>query len=65
MGETIESIKEYLDLVALAIVADVVSLTGENRILCYYGLEQINQSPRPGLKAIIDTLDKDNITINE
>ncbi len=65
MGQTIESIKKHLDLVALAIVADIVSLTGENRILCYYGLEQINQSPRPGLKAIIDTLDKDNITINE
>ena len=65
MGETVESIKEYLDLVALAIVADIVSLTGENRILCYYGLQQINQSPRPGLKAIVDTLDKDNITINE
>jgi len=65
MGEAVESIKEYLDLVALAIVADIVSLTGENRILCYYGLQQINQSPRPGLKAIVDTLDKDNITINE
>ena len=64
-GEAVESIKEYLDLVALAIVADIVSLTGENRILCYYGLQQINQSPRPGLKAIVDTLDKDNITINE
>ncbi len=65
MENTIEDIKEYLDLVGLAIVADIVALTGENRILCYYGLEQINESPRAGLKAIIDTLEKDIITINE
>ena len=65
MENTIEDIKEYLDLVGLAIVADIVALTGENRILCYYGLEQINESPRVGLKAIIDTLEKDIITINE
>ncbi len=65
MENTTEDIKEYLDLVGLAIVADIVALTGENRILCYYGLEQINESPRAGLKAIIDTLEKDIITINE
>jgi len=65
IGNSLEEIKEYLDLVALAIVADIVSLTGENRILCYYGLQQINQSPRPGLKAIVDTLEKGTITINE
>ena len=65
MGKPIEQIKEYLDLVGLAIVTDIVALTGENRILCYYGLQQINQSPRIGLKAIIDTLEKETITINE
>ena len=65
MGKTIDGIKEYLDLVALAIVADIVELTGENRVLCYYGLQQINKSPRAGLKAIIDTLEKEIITINE
>jgi len=65
IGNSLEEIKEYLDLVALAIVADIVALTEENRILCSYGLEQINNSSRAGLKAIIDTLEKETITINE
>ena len=64
-GSTLDYLEEYLDLVALAIAADIVELTGENRTLCYYGLEQINKSPRAGLKAIIDTLEKEIITINE
>jgi len=65
IGNSLEEIKEYLDLVALAIVADIVALTEDNRILCYDGLEQINNSSRAGLKAIIDTLEKETITINE
>ena len=64
-GSTLDYLEEYLDLVALAIAADIVELTGENRTLCYYGLEQINKAPRAGLKAIIDTLEKETITINE
>ena len=64
-GSTLDYLEEYLDLVALAIAADIVELTGENRTLCYYGLEQINKAPRTGLKAIIDTLEKEIITINE
>ena len=43
----------YLDLVAVAIAADIVPMTGENRILAYYGLEKINSSPNPGIKALI------------
>lgn len=43
----------YLDLVATAIAADIVPITGENRILAYYGLEQINSNPNPGIKALI------------
>ena len=43
----------YLDLVALAIAADIVPMTGENRILAYYGLEKINSIPNPGIKALI------------
>ena len=62
---TLDHLEEYLDIVALAIAADIVELTGENRTLCYYGLEQINKAPRAGLKAIIDTLEKEIITINE
>ncbi|MCB0506481.1 MAG: single-stranded-DNA-specific exonuclease RecJ [Cyclobacteriaceae bacterium] len=44
---------EYLDLVAVSIAADIVPITGENRILCYYGLEKLNMTPRVGLQALI------------
>jgi len=49
-----EAAYEYLDFVALASSADIVSLRGENRILVYYGLERLNKNPRPGIKALID-----------
>lgn len=55
----------YLDLVATAIGADIVPITGENRILAYYGLEVINTAPRPGFKAIIQELKKDILTITD
>lgn len=45
----------YLDLVATSIAADIVPITGENRILAYYGLEKMNIRPRPGIKALIDS----------
>jgi single-stranded-DNA-specific exonuclease len=43
---------QYLDLVATAIAADIVSLTGENRILAYYGLKKANTEPNLGIKAL-------------
>ena len=43
----------YLDLVATAIAADIVPMTGENRIMAFYGLEKINSNPNPGIKALI------------
>ena len=43
-----------LDLCAVSIAADIVPVTGENRILAFHGLKQLNQSPSTGLKAIID-----------
>ncbi len=43
----------YLELVATAIAADIVPMTGENRIMAYYGLERINNNPSPGIKALI------------
>lgn len=43
----------YLDLVATAIAADIVPMTGENRILAFFGLKQINSNPSPGIKALI------------
>lgn len=44
----------YLDLVATAIAADIVPMTGENRILAYYGVRQVNENPSPGIKALIE-----------
>lgn len=44
----------YLDLVATAIAADIVPMTGENRVLAFYGLQQINTNPCPGIKALIE-----------
>lgn len=42
----------YLDLVATAIAADIVPITGENRILAYYGLQKANRNPNFGIKAL-------------
>lgn len=45
----------FLDFVTLASTADIVPLTGENRVLCKLGLQQINTDPRPGIKALIES----------
>ncbi len=55
----------YLDLVATAIGADIVPITGENRILAYYGLKVINSNPRVGFKAILKQLKKETLTITD
>ena len=43
-----------LDLVAVSIASDIVPIMGENRVLAYHGLRQLNSNPSVGLKAIID-----------
>jgi single-stranded-DNA-specific exonuclease len=48
-----ENIAHLMDLLAVSIAADIVPITGENRVMAYYGLKQINSNPRPGLKALI------------
>lgn len=50
----IESLYPLLDLVAVSIASDIVPITGENRILAFYGLKQLNQNPCLGLKTIIN-----------
>ena len=52
-GIPFSRIIHYLDLVAVSIASDIVPLNGENRILAYYGLKQLNEAPRTGLKEII------------
>jgi len=47
-------LEKLLDLVAVSIASDIVPITGENRILAYYGLKQINTDPSMGIKGIID-----------
>jgi single-stranded-DNA-specific exonuclease len=52
-GVTEENYLCFLDLVVTAIAADIVPITGENRILAYHGLESINNAPSAGIKALI------------
>jgi single-stranded-DNA-specific exonuclease len=52
-GMPLDELYSYLDLVVVSIASDIVPITGENRILAYYGLKLINSSPRPGLEAIL------------
>ncbi|HSL87216.1 MAG TPA: DHHA1 domain-containing protein, partial [Bacteroidales bacterium] len=56
-GIPFSEISGYLDLVAVSIASDIVPITGENRILAYYGLKQLNESPRTGLREIIREAD--------
>ncbi len=62
-GQTVEDLTEYLDLVATAIGADIVPIVGENRALAYFGLQVINTNPRPGIKAIIAEVKKEELSI--
>jgi len=64
-GTDFEELLPYLDLVATAIAADIVPMTGENRILAYHGLKVINTQPRAGIKAILHQLDKKPLTITD
>ena len=47
-----ENVYEFLDLVAVAIAADIVPITGENRILAFHGLKKANENPNNGIKAL-------------
>ena len=63
--DSFDNLMPYLDLVATAIGADIVPITGENRVLAYFGLEVINSAPRIGFKAIINNLQKKKLTITD
>lgn len=61
-----EELEQFLDLTAISIASDLVPIVGENRILCYFGLEQLNKNPRKGIKAILDLANvKREVTMNE
>jgi single-stranded-DNA-specific exonuclease len=52
-GIPFSKIAHYLDLVAVSIASDIVPITGENRVMAYFGLKRLNEAPRTGLKEII------------
>ncbi len=64
-GIPFKELETYLDLVVVSIAADIVPITGENRILAYYGLKLINTKPRPAIEAIFSYSNiKKNSTFN-
>ena len=66
-GIPAEQLYSLLDLVAVSIASDLVPIMGENRILAYHGIKQLNHSPSIGLKAIINVcgLNEKDININD
>ncbi|WP_428225404.1 single-stranded-DNA-specific exonuclease RecJ [Flavobacterium sp.] len=64
-NQTIHDLIPYLDLVATAIGADIVPITGENRVLAKFGLDVINTNPRPGIQALIQNVKKQTLTITD
>jgi len=55
----------FLDLVAVAIAADIVPMTGENRVLMFLGMETLNRDPRPGIKALTEQAKKQIIGVTD
>lgn len=55
---SLDHLYNYLDLVAVSIAADIVPITGENRILSTFGLQKINKNPCPGISTILKTAGK-------
>lgn len=53
-GFPFSDLEPLLDLVAVSIASDIVPITGENRVLMYYGLKQLNSNPSYGLRGIIE-----------
>ena len=64
-NQSISDLVPYLDLVAAAIAADIIPMTGENRILAHFGLQVINSDPRPGIKALIHQIKKQTLDITD
>ncbi|MBS7566041.1 single-stranded-DNA-specific exonuclease RecJ [Mucilaginibacter sp. Bleaf8] len=49
-----EEVTQYLDLVVTSIACDIVHITGENRVLAYFGLERLNNNPSTGIKVLME-----------
>lgn len=57
--------ENYLDLLVVSIAADIVPIVEENRIMAYYGLKKLINSPSPGLKSLIDKETAENLNITD
>ena len=62
-----ETLIPLLDLLVVSISADLVSMTGENRVLAHFGLRQLNENPRKGLQAIatLSKLEPGHLSIDD
>lgn len=62
----VESTYQYLDLLAISCAADIVPITGENRVFTAFGLKMINENPRPGVKALLEQSNvKKQLTVSD
>ena len=66
-GIEFNQLTPLLDLVAVSVASDIVPIMGENRVLTYHGLKQLNSNPSVGLKSIIDIcgLSEKEITVGD
>ena len=65
LGIEVQELQPYLDLVATASAADIVSIIGENRTLTYFGMQVYQQSPRPGLVALLGDRKQSAISLTD
>lgn len=66
-GVDFDSLMPLLDLLVVSISSDLVSMTGENRVLSHYGLKRLNENPRKGLMAMMELsgLEEGHVTIDD
>ncbi len=60
-----KELHSFLDLVAVAIAADIVPMTGENRALMYLGMKVLNENPRPGILALREQIKKEEVEVSD
>ena len=65
LGIEVQELQPYLDLVATASAADIVSIIDENRTLTYFGMQVYQQSPRPGLMALLGDRKQSAISLTD
>jgi single-stranded-DNA-specific exonuclease len=65
-GKDESPLMQYLDLLAISTCADIVPITGENRVFVYYGMKVINENPRLGIKTMVELAKlKNELTVTD